>query len=122
MTEKKEEITTEILLSNIIEGVKNLKAKDIVSIDLTSLEHRICKYFVICHGDSNTHVNAIAESVTGEVKEKLDIPAVHKEGQDNACWILLDYGAVVVHVFQKECRDFYLLEELWADGKIERID
>lgn len=122
MREKKEKITTELLLSNIIEGIRNLKGKDIINIDLSRLEHRICQYFVICHGDSNIHVNAIVESVSGEVKEKLDLPSAHKEGHDNACWVLLDYGEIVVHVFQKEYRDFYRLEELWADGKIERID
>lgn len=122
MREKKTDITTETLLSNVLEGIKSVKGKEIVNIDLTGLENRVCQYFVICHGDSNTHVNAIAESVSGEVKEKLDLPSAHKEGQDNAIWILLDYGNIVVHVFQKEYRDFYRIEELWADGKIERID
>ena len=117
-----ENITTETLLYNIIEGIRKVKGKEIVDIDLTSLEQRICQHFLICHGDSNTHVNAIADSVEREMKEKLEWPSCHKEGHENARWVLLDYGSIVVHVFQKEYRDFYQLEELWADGNIVKID
>lgn len=122
MVKVKESISTEAVLSNIIEGIRKLKGKEIVNIDLTGLEHRVCQYFVICHGDSTTHVNAIADSVDREVKEKLGYASPHKEGLDNAQWILIDYGSIVVHVFQKEFRDFYRLEDLWADGDILRMD
>jgi ribosome-associated protein len=122
MGKPKENITTETLLYNIIEGIRKVKGKEIVDIDLTALEQRICQHFLICHGDSNTHVNAIADSVEREMKEKLDWPSCHKEGRENAFWVLLDYGSIVVHVFQKEYRDFYQLEELWADGNIVKID
>ncbi len=122
MIEIRNKISTEELLGNIIEGIRKVKGKEIVNIDLSGLEHRICQYFVICHGDSNTHVNAIADSVNNEIKDKLGWHSLHKEGQDNSFWILLDYGSVVVHVFQKEYRDFYRLEELWADGNIEKLD
>jgi ribosome-associated protein len=118
----KRNISTEILLFNIIEGIRKVKGKEIVDIDMTGLEQRICQHFLICHGDSNVHVNAIADSVEKEMKEKLDWPSYHKEGCGNASWILLDYGAIVVHVFQKEYRDFYQLEELWADGNISKLD
>jgi ribosome-associated protein len=117
-----ENIKTEILLYNIIEGIRKVKGKEIVDIDLSMLEQRVCQHFLICHGDSNTHVNAIADSVEREMKEKLSWPAYHKEGQENASWVLLDYGNIVVHVFQKEYRDFYQLEELWADGNINKIE
>jgi ribosome-associated protein len=117
-----ENIKTEILLYNIIEGIRKVKGKEIVDIDLSMLEQRVCQHFLICHGDSNTHVNAIADSVEREMKEKLAWPAYHKEGQENASWVLLDYGNIVVHVFQKEYRDFYQLEELWADGNINKIE
>lgn len=122
MREENKMTGTNVLLSNIIEGIRKVKGKEIVNIDLGGLENRSCRHFLICHGDSNTHVNAIANSVEKEVKEKLDIPSGHKEGQNNASWILLDYGTIVVHVFQKEYRDFYRLEELWADGDIVKID
>ncbi len=122
MDKEKKNIATETLLYNIIEGIRKVKGKEIVDIDLSGLEQRICQHFLICHGDSNVHVNAIAESVETEMKEKLDWPSYHKEGFENASWILLDYGTIVVHVFQKEYRDFYQLEELWADGNIIKID
>jgi ribosome-associated protein len=66
MVKKNKNITTDALLSNIIEGIRKVKGKEIVNIDLENLENRICRYFVICHGDSNTHVNAIADSVDRE--------------------------------------------------------
>ena len=122
MSEKPENLSTEKLLNNILEGIRKVKGKEIVNIDLSGLEHRICHYFVICHGDSNTHANAIADSVYREVKEKHGRVSVHKEGHENASWILLDYGTIVVHIFQKEFRDFYRLEELWADGIIVKAD
>jgi ribosome-associated protein len=118
----KTSIETETLLYNIIEGIRKVKGKEIVDIDLTGLEQRICQHFLICHGDSNRHVSAIADSVESEIKEKLDWPSIHREGYANAIWILLDYGSIVVHVFQKEYRDFYQLEKLWADGIIVKID
>ncbi len=122
MVKAKENITTDALLSNVIEGIRKVKGKEIVNIDLENLENRICRYFVICHGDSNTHVNAIADSVDREMKEKTGWSSLHKEGHENAQWVLMDYGSVVVHVFQKAFRDFYRLEELWADGNMVRMD
>jgi ribosome-associated protein len=122
MGKLKTSIETETLLYNIIEGIRKVKGKEIVDIDLTGLEQRICQHFLICHGDSNRHVSAIADSVESEIKEKLDWPSIHREGYENAIWILLDYGSIVVHVFQKEYRDFYQLEKLWADGIIVKID
>ncbi len=122
MIKGRETLSTETILSNIIEGIRNVKGKEIVNIDFSNLEHRICQYFVICHGESNTHVNAIADSVDRKVKKKLGCRCLHKEGHDNAQWILMDYGSIVVHVFQKEFRDYYRLEELWADVDVVRID
>ncbi len=122
MADSKREISTEALLGNIIEGIRKVKGKEIINIDLADLEHRVCSHFVICHGDSNIHVNAIANSVDREVKEKTGRYLLHKEGQDNAQWVLLDFGSIVVHVFQKEYREFYRLEELWGDGKIEKLE
>ena len=122
MVKKNENIATDALLSNIIEGIRKVKGKEIVNIDLENLENRICRYFVICHGDSNTHVNAIADSVDREMKEKTGWSSLHKEGHENAQWVLMDYGSVVVHVFQKAFRDFYRLEDLWADGNMVRMD
>jgi ribosome-associated protein len=122
MRKETEIISTETILGNVIEGIRKVKGKEIINIDLTSLEHRICQNFIICHGDSNTHVNAIADSVDREMKENLGLNSPGKEGHGNAQWILMDYGSVIVHVFQKEFRDYYRLEELWADGDLKILE
>ena len=112
---------TEKTINNIIEGIQKVKGKEIVQIDLTTINHTECNYFIICHGTSNTHTVAIAESIEENVKTNLGTMVFHKEGYQNGLWILLDYGDIMVHVFQKESRDFYNLEKLWADAKITNI-
>ena len=109
---------TKELLNAIIEGLHKKKGKELVSLDLTKLENSVCKYFIICHGDSNTQVEALADSVLETVKEETGQKAWHKEGLTNATWVLIDYADVVVHIFQKEYRDLYKLEELWADAEL----
>lgn len=117
-----EEKNTKKLVSAIIEGIQRKKGNEIVRMDLRSLEHSVCKYFVICHGDSNTQVNAIADSVEEYVEENLNESVWHKQGKQNAHWVLLDYADVVVHIFQKPYRNYYKLEELWADAELRSIE
>ncbi|MBE9467013.1 MAG: ribosome silencing factor [Bacteroidetes bacterium] len=112
---------TKQLVDNIIKGIQEKKGKNIVNLDITKLEQSIADNFIICHGDSNTQVGAIADSVEYFVKKELDEKPIHKEGKENSQWVLLDYGSVIVHVFQKEDRKFYNLEDLWADAKIQTI-
>ena len=114
---KQKNTETEKLTETILEGIQNLKGKNITLIDLESIHHTECSYFIICHGTSSTHVDSIAHSVESTVKEKLGQDVWHRDGYRNALWILLDYGDVMVHVFQKEAREFYNLEGLWADAK-----
>lgn len=104
-----------------IRGLQNLKGEDIICIDLKNLENVVCDFFLICTGTSNTHVSALANSVESEVKKELNDKPWHTEGFGNAEWILLDYVDTVVHIFQKESREFYNLENLWADGVIAKI-
>jgi len=118
----RKKFTTKKLVNIILQGIQEKKGKEIVNINLTELDNAVCQYFIICHGDSNTQVNAIANSVEEFVKKNLNERVDHKEGFENAQWILLDYTSIVVHIFQKEFRDFYNLEDLWADGKVIRID
>ncbi|MCZ4693147.1 ribosome silencing factor [Ancylomarina euxinus] len=120
MTKKREHLP-EKLVDTIIEALKNLKAVDIVSVDLKNVSGAVCKYFVICNGTSNTHVSALADNVEDETLEKLNEKVWRVEGKQNAQWVLLDYADVVVHVFQKEYRDYYQLEQLWADANITCI-
>lgn len=120
MTKKKGN-TTEVLVKTIIEGLQDIKAEEIVKIDLRNIDSSVCKYFIVCHGTSSTHVSSIADTLADFVREKIDEKLWKKEGHQNSQWILLDYADVVVHVFQKEYRDFYRLESLWADAKVTKI-
>ena len=118
---KKIEHLPEKLVDTIINALKDLKAVDIVSVNLKEVSGAVCKYFVICDGTSSTHVTSLADHVQNETSEKLNEKVWHKEGHQNAQWVLLDYADVVVHIFQREYRDFYQLDQLWADAKITRI-
>lgn len=115
-------VSTKELLYALVEGAQEKKAKNIVSIDFTNLENHICKYFVICEGDSNTHVNAIAGEIEEYTRKKTGVKVWKREGLENQEWIILDYAEVVVHIFQRHIRSFYNLEELWSDCKIDKHD
>lgn len=118
----KNNVETETLLQEIVEGIQRLKGKEIKIIDLNTIQHTECGYFVICHGTSNTQVNSIALSVEETVKEELGLNAWHRDGYRNSIWILIDYGDIMVHVFQRDAREFYNLEGLWADAKINIVE
>ena len=109
------------LIEKIVIGISDVKGQDIEMIDLRKIENRICDFYIICSGNSNTHVSAILESVKRKVGKTLKEKPSHTEGEENAEWILLDYINVVVHIFQKPIRDFYRIEELWGDCKINTI-
>jgi ribosome-associated protein len=113
---------TKDLLDNIISGIHGGKGYDITVIDLRVLGNSIADYFVICHGTSSTQVEGITRSVEKEVFEQSGEKPFRKEGLTNATWIVMDYLNVLVHVFHKEARELYALEELWADANIENIE
>ena len=115
------EIKTEELDHIIIQGIREKKGKEIVIIDLSGLDHSVCDQFIIAHGESSTQVRAIANNVEEQVKKETGQHAVHKEGFENLKWILLEFSNTVVHIFDKETRNYYHLEELWADGGVERL-
>jgi len=112
---------SKLLLDVVIKGLQETKGEDIICIDLKGIENAVSEYFVICTGTSNTHVNALAGSVEKEVKSTLQERPWHSEGFGSSEWVLLDYVNVVVHIFQKEAREFYNLEGLWADAEISKI-
>ena len=120
MTNKKAE--EKLLLETIIKGIEEVKGERITLLDLTKIENSICNYFVICHGNSNTQVDAIARSVQKMAREQCKEKPWHSEGLENSEWILLDYVNVVVHIFQKQVRDFYDIESLWGDAKVKEIE
>ena len=121
MTVKKELKTSDILANIIIEGMQEIKAKEIVSLDLRNIETSVCDFFIVCHGTSNTHTSAIADSVIEETLRAVKEKPWHKEGLTNGDWILLDYGNVVAHIFLKETREYYNIEKLWGDAEIQLI-
>ncbi len=112
----------EDLIKFIVDGIREVKGHDIIDIELKGLSNSICDDFIICHGTSKRQTDAIAESVEKTVKENTGAKPWHKEGFQNAEWILLDYVNVVVHIFNEQNRKFYNLEGLWADAKIKYID
>ena len=111
----------EELKNHVINGMKEKKAKEIVCIDLRSVKNAIADFFVVCHADSKTHVDAIADSVEDYVLSHAGEAPGHKEGVANAEWILLDYVTVIAHIFLHEQREFYGIERLWADAEIQQI-
>lgn len=119
---KKKLIETTQILDAAIEGIRRLKGKQIAVIDLTSIHHTECGYFVICHGTSNTQAESIARSVEDTVKELTGAKTWHKDGYRNAIWILLDYGDLMVHVFREDARIFYNLEGLWSDASLKFLE
>ncbi len=108
-------ITVTQLVKAIIEGMREKKGKNIVSLDFKKIDNAICRYFVICEGDSNTQVLAIADEVEDYVRKKTGEKIWGSAGQENAEWIFLDYGDVIVHIFQPHIRQYYKIEDLWAD-------
>jgi len=119
---KKRSDGTELLLASVINGIHEKKGQNVLKIDLRKLENRITDYFVICHAASSTQVSAISDSIDDIVRKEAGEKPLHIEGLDNCFWVLIDYGNVVVHVFVEEYRNFYSLESLWADAKIESVE
>ena len=113
----KKEKGTDQLITQIIKGIEEVKGQDIEILDLRDIENTVCDYFIICNGNSNTQVNAIVNSVQKTVSKTIQEKPWHVEGSNNAEWVLLDYVHVVVHVFQKQIREFYNIEGLWGDAK-----
>ncbi|MDR1544173.1 MAG: ribosome silencing factor [Prevotellaceae bacterium] len=108
------------LIDNIVAGMQEQKAKKIAVIDMTALEAP-CRFFVVCEGTSSTQVDAIAETMKDFVRKNAKIKPFAIDGTDNAQWIAMDYGDAIVHIFQRETREFYDIEHLWNDAKIEYV-
>ena len=110
------------LIALILQGIEDVKGHNINLLDLREIENTVCDYFIICNGTSNTHVNAIVGSIQKTVSKAIKDKPWHIEGEENAEWVLMDYVNVVVHVFQKQIRDFYDIEGLWGDAKFTTIE
>ncbi|ESU30590.1 Iojap family protein [Bacillus sp. 17376] len=107
------------LLLTAIKAADDKRAEDIMVLNMKGIS-LIADYFVICHGNSDKQVQAIAR----EIREKAEEQGYNfkrMEGFDEARWVLIDIGDVVVHVFHKEERSYYNLERLWGDAPIENV-
>ncbi|WP_396637155.1 ribosome silencing factor [Maribacter sp. R77961] len=119
---QKKKASADELITLILQGIEEVKGQHINLLDLREIENTVCDYFIICNGTSNTHVNAIVGSIQKTVSKAIQDKPWHVEGEDNAEWILMDYVNVVVHVFQKQIREFYDIEGLWGDAKFTTIE
>jgi len=113
--------STDLLITHIIDALEDVKAEDIQILDLREIENSVCSYFIVCSGNSNTQVNALAGSVQKKVSKALKEKPFHVEGTETAEWVLLDYINVVVHIFQRTLREYYDIESLWGDAKVTAI-
>jgi ribosome-associated protein len=110
------------LNESIVIGMQEKKAEDIIVMDLKNIKGAVADYFIICSANSDTQADAIADSVEKEVFRLSSQNPWRSEGRQNKEWILLDYVDVVAHIFKKDRREFYALEELWGDAKIINIE
>ncbi|MCX6284483.1 MAG: ribosome silencing factor [Bacteroidetes bacterium] len=122
MPRKKKKDAQELLVEAISEALLEKKAKDPVILDFKGSGHSVCDAFIITHGNSRTQSEALAHEVIHRVKKQTGLNPWHKEGFENAEWILIDYIDVVVHIFQEAQRKFFNLEKLWADSTVVKIE
>jgi ribosome-associated protein len=104
------------LIDAVINGIQEVKGRDIVHMDLRGVPNTVCDHFIICHGDSNTQVDAITRSVVETARKQAEEKPWHTEGERNSEWVLLDFVDVVVHIFHRDKRGYYALEDLWGDA------
>ena len=114
-------VENEQIVNKIVEGIQEKKGKRIIVVDMSDLQEAPCSYFVICEGDSKVHVSAIAHSIKDWVRDEIKVKPYAIDGLENAEWIAMDYGQIIVHVFQREPREFYDIEHLWEDAKLTEI-
>ena len=110
------------LIERIIDSISGKKGNDITVIDLTPFDYTIADYFVIADATTNIQVKAIADNIQRQVSKTLKQRPLGVEGEENAEWILLDYGNVIVHVFQRPVREFYDIEGLWSDAPTQKFE
>ena len=104
-------------LKVIADAMLEKKGQDVVSLDLKPIGTAISDYFIVCNADSTANVSAIADNIEERMLEKCRRKVIRTQGKENAFWVIMDYGDIVVHVFQTPYRSFYRLEDLWADAE-----
>ena len=119
---RKKKQESEKLADLIVKGMQEKKATDISVMDLREIKNAVADFFIICSGNSDKQLNAIADSVDEFVYKHIEEKVWHMEGKNNKEWMLLDYISVVAHIFRKDRREFYGLEKLWGDAKTTEIE
>lgn len=122
MQQAPEQVPSSELSHLVVHGMQEKKAEDVVLVDLREVKHAVADFFVICSGNSDTQIEAIADSVEDEVKKATRQSPWKREGREHCEWVLIDYVDVVAHVFNKEKRKYYGLEELWGDAQITHME
>ncbi len=115
------DVDAEALSEFVVQGMLEKKASDVVVLDLRDIKHAVADYFIICSGSSDTQIDAISESIEDQVFKLSKEWPWKVEGKHNKEWVLIDYVNVVAHVFNKDKRAFYGLEDLWGDAKMSKI-
>jgi len=113
---------SDTLADLVVRGMQDKKASDIVVLNLKELKNAVADYFIICSANSDMQLDAVARSVEEEIEKVTGESPWQTEGRTNREWVLLDYVDVVVHVFLRDRRKFYALEELWGDANISYIE
>lgn len=122
MQDKVGNLDSKNLSDLIVKGMQEKKAQEVTVLDLRSVKNAVADFFVVCSGSSDTQIDAIADAIEEEVYKSSKQGPWKKEGKNNKEWILIDYVNVVAHVFKKEKRQYYALEELWGDAKIQAFE
>lgn len=104
-------------LKVIADAMLEKKGNDVVALDLKKIGTAISDYFIVCHADATANVVAIADNIEDRMIEKCKRKVTRTQGKENAFWVIMDYGDIVVHIFQTPYRTFYRLEDLWADAE-----
>ncbi|MGP1464693.1 MAG: ribosome silencing factor [Prevotella koreensis] len=113
--------TAKQLVEVITQGIQEKKGQEIVIVDMQEIDGVICNYFVICTGNSPTQVSAIMDSVEDMARDKAGEKPIRVVGEQQAQWIAMDYVDVMVHIFLPETREYYNIERLWEDAKVDAI-
>lgn len=116
--DNKQVYTIEEINDLIIDSIQDIKGKDIVKLDLRGLDDAPTDFFIICNGESNTQMRAIAGNIHKRLKQEANWRPSSKEGLQSDAWILVDYFNTIVHIFHPQAREFYELEELWSDAEV----
>jgi ribosome-associated protein len=103
------------LARRVVEIASDRKAEDIVMLDISGVSI-IADYFVICTGTSDRHIRAVAKEIDEQLG-RVGINPINIEGMEDATWVLMDYGSIIVHIFDDETRDIYRLEQLWSGAR-----